>query len=159
MASKALVFFAGMGTTFAILGIGFGSGLMLAKTTMEPSASSQSVSDRLPRARVILPAPAEAAMPPQLPVGTFAAPEPPPPVTPVKEAQQAPEQDKQAERAERRKAEAEERARRKRYAERKARREAARLEQEQERRQQPSILAFGSNDGQRRGGGGFFPGN
>ncbi len=159
MASNARVFFAGMGTTFIILAIGFSSGLMLAKTTMEPPAPSTSVAGRVPPARVILPASAEATMPPQPLRETVAAPEPPSPVTPIKQAQQAPEQDKQAERAERRKAEAEERARRKKYAERKARKEAARLQQEQERRQQTGILAFGSDDYQRRGGGGFFPGN
>jgi hypothetical protein len=96
---------------------------------------------------------------------TAAAPEPPPPITPVKEAQQAPEKEKQAERAERRRAEAEERARRKMYAERKARREAARVarqqqeQQPQERRQQPGIVAFGSDGDQSRGGAGFFFGN
>ena len=153
MASNARIFFAGMGTTLVILAIGFSSGLMLAKTTLELPARSQSAADRVPPVRVILPASAETAMPPQ-PLAETVAPEPSPTVTPVKEAQQAPERDKRAERAERRKAEAVERARRKKYAERKARREAAHLTT-----QQPGILAFGSEDNQRRIGGGFFLGN
>jgi type IV secretory pathway VirB10-like protein len=159
MASNARVFFAGVGTTFVILAIGFGGGLMLAKTAMEPSASSHSIADQLPPVRVILPASAEAAMPPpQPPVEPAAAPEPSPPVMAAKEAQQAFEKEKQIERAERRKAEAEERARRKKYAERKARREAARLVNRQQE-QQPGILAFGVDGDQSRGGAGSFFGN
>jgi hypothetical protein len=152
MASNARLFFAGVGTTFVILAIGFGGGLMLAKTSMEPTAPSRPVADRLPPVRVILPASAEAATPPEVPVRTVTAPEPPPqPVTPPQE-QQAAERDRQGlERAERRKAQAEERARRKKYAERKARREAAGLVMHQ---QEPPILAFGED--QPRGGRGFF---
>jgi len=165
MASSARIFFAGVGTTFFILAVGFGGGLMLAKTAMEPAAPSRSVVDRLPPARIILPASAETATPSQPPADqptqqqpphqAVAPVEAPAPTPPVKEAQQAPEKDKQAERAERRKAEAEERARRRKYAERKAKREAARLamqQQEQVSRQQPGIMAFGRDDG----GGNFF---
>jgi hypothetical protein len=172
MASSARIFFAGVGTTFVILAIGFGGGLMLAKTAMEPAAPSRSLVDRLPPARIILPASAEAATPSQQPGDAGAgadegratrqqaphqavAPsDAPAPTVPVKEAQQAPEKDKQAERAERRKAEAEERTRRRKYAERKARREAARLAAQQEQqisRPQPGILAFGRDDDQSRG--------
>jgi type IV secretory pathway VirB10-like protein len=154
MASNSRVFFAGMGTTFIILAVGFGGGVILARTTMELPAPSPSLAARLPPARVILPASAEAAAQPQPLVETPAAPDPPPPVTPVKQVQQAQERDRQAERAEQRKAEAKERARRKRYAERKARLEAARLAAEQ-----PGVMAFGSDDYQRRGGGFFFPSN
>jgi outer membrane biosynthesis protein TonB len=157
MASNARIFFAGVGTTFVILAIGFGGGLILAKTAMEPSASSRSVADQPPPVRVILPASAEAAMPPQPPVEPAAAPEPAPPVA-VKETQQALEKEKQIERAERRKAEADERARRNKYAERKARREAARLVNRQQE-QQPGILAFGGDGDQSRGGAGLFFGN
>ena len=164
MASSARVFFAGVGTTFFILASGFGGGLMLAKTAMEPAAPSRSVVDHLPPARIILPASAQAATPSQ-PPGDQAAPhqagapvEAPAPTTHVKEVQQATEKDKQAERAERRKAEAEERARRRKYAERKARREAARLAMQQQEqqvsRQQPGIMAFGRDDG-----GSSFSGN
>ena len=154
MASNARVFFAGMGTTFIILAVGFGSGVILARTTMELPAQSPSLAARLPPARVILPASADAAAPPQPPVETVTAPEPPPPVTPVKQAQQPPERDRQAERAEQRRAEAEERARRRKYSERKARREAARLAA-----QQSGVMAFGSEDNQRRSGGFFLSGN
>ncbi|MCK1516103.1 hypothetical protein IVB22_26885 [Bradyrhizobium sp. 190] len=158
MASNARIFFAGAGTTFVILAIGFGGGLMLAKTAMEPSASSRPIADQLPPVRVILPASAEAAMPPQPPVEPAAAPEPSPPVMAAKDAQQDFEKEKQIERAERRKAEAEERARRKKYAERKARQEAARLVNRQQE-QQPGILAFGGGGDQSRGGAGLFFGN
>jgi type IV secretory pathway VirB10-like protein len=179
MASSARIFFAGVGTTFFILAIGFGAGLMLAKTAVEPAAPSRSLVDRLPPARIILPASAEAATPSQQPEDAravadegratqqrvlhqaVAASEAPAPTAPVKEVQQAPEKDKQAARAERHKAEAEERTRRRKYAERKARREAARLaaQQQQEQqpsRQQPGILAFGRDDDQSRGAGTFF---
>ena len=124
-----------------ILAIGFGGGLMLAKTAMEPSASSRLIADQLPRVRVIFPASAEAAMPPQPPVERAAAPEALPPVLAAKEARQAFESEKQIERAERSKTEAEELARRKTYAERKARREAARLVN-QKQEQQPGILSL-----------------
>lgn len=177
MASSAHIFFAGVGTTFFILAVGFGGGLMLARTAMEPAAPSPSLADRLPPARIILPASAEAATPSrqpgdaravadegratqqQVPHQAVAPSEAPAPTAPVKEAQQAPEKDKQAERAERRKAEAEELARRRKYAERKARREAARLATQQEQqlsRQQPGILAFGRDDDQSRGAGTLF---
>lgn len=154
MASNARVFFARMGTTFIIRAVGFGSGVILARTTMELPAPSPSLATRLPPARVILPASAEAVVPPQPLVETVAAPDPSPLVTPVKQAQQAQKRDNQAERAEQRKAEAEERARRKKYAERKAKREADRLAA-----QQPGVMAFGSDDNQRCGGGFFFPSN
>jgi hypothetical protein len=142
-----------------ILAVGFGGGLLLAKTAAEPAAPSRSVVDRLPPARIILPASAEAATPSVLPAvqatrqppphQAAAASETPAPAGPVKEAQQAAEKDQQAERAERRKAEAGQRARHRKYAERKARREAARLamQQEQVSRQQPGIMAFGRDDG------------
>ncbi|UPK02233.1 hypothetical protein [Bradyrhizobium sp. 170] len=161
MASNARAFFTGVGTTFVILAVGFGGGLMLAKTAMEPTAPSRPVVDGLPPARVILPASAEAAMPPQPPAETAATSEPSLPITPVKEVQPVPEKQKQAERAERRKAEAEQRAGRKKYAERKARREAARMakQEQQQHRQQPGIVAFGGDDDNYRAGGGSFFGN
>lgn len=159
MASNARVFFAGVGTTFFILAIGFSGGLMLAKSAMEPTASAPSIADRLPPARIILPASAEAATPSPSPVEAIPPSQPPTSPVPVKEAQPAPEKDKQVERAERRKAEAEERARRKKYAERKARREAARLaiqQKEQHQARQPGILAFGGDADQSSGAANFF---
>jgi hypothetical protein len=160
MASSGRIFFAGVGTTFVILAIGFGAGLMLAKASIEPSARSYSSAEPLPPVRVILPASAEPALPSQAPVQTADTLPEGQRAVPLKEAQQASETDKLIDRAERRKAEADERGRRKKVAERKARREAARLAQEQEQQQRPkqqaSILAFGQTDEQPRGGGGFF---
>jgi type IV secretory pathway VirB10-like protein len=168
MTSSTRAFFVGVGTTFVILSVGFGGGLMLAKKVMEPTppAPSRSLADRLPPARVILPTSAEAAAPPELPAAA-SAPETAPQVLqtqtvqpqpiPTKEVQQAPEKDRQAERAERRKAEAEERERRKRTAERKARREAARMAQQQQQSQQrPGIMAFGGDNEQPSFGSGLF---
>ena len=162
MNSSTRAFFVGVGTTFVILALGFGGGLMLAKSVMEPTppAPSRSLADRLPPARVILPTSAEAAAPPAPPAAA-PAPESVPQVAqtqilPPKEIQQAPEKDRQAERAERRKAEAEERERRKRTAERKARREAARIAQQQQAQQRPGIMAFGGDNEQPSFGGGLF---
>ena len=57
MTSSGRIFFAGVGTTFVILTIGFGAGLMLAKASIEPSARSYSSAEPLPPVRVILPRP------------------------------------------------------------------------------------------------------
>ena len=165
MTSSTRAFFVGVGTTIVILAVGFGGGLMLAKSVMEPTppGPSRALAGRLPPARVILPSSAEAAAPPEL---SAAAPETatqilqpqtvqPLPI-PTKEVQQAPEKDRQAERAERRKAEAEERERRKRTAERKARREAARIAQQQQSQQRPGIMAFGGDSEQPSFSGGLF---
>ncbi|NOJ43334.1 hypothetical protein [Bradyrhizobium australiense] len=166
------IFFAGVGTTILLIGAGLAGGLMLAKTAMEPTAptSNRFIASPSPPARVILPASAEAATPPEPSVAS--APHQPGAIAPVpaaapqviqaKEVQQAPERDKQAERAERRKAEAEERERRERMADRKARREAARIakqqhqQEQQQPRPQPGIVAFGGDYEQPRLGGGFF---
>jgi outer membrane biosynthesis protein TonB len=158
--SNARIFFAGVGTTILLIGTGFGGGLMLARTAMEPvPPSRETAADRLQPARIILPASAEAAPPPAPPATEVALPNPSPPLehaqTQVpppadvrtekdkraeraeneKQAERA-EKEKQAERAAQRKAEAEERDRRRRYAERKARREAARLKQQHDQQQQ-----------------------
>jgi hypothetical protein len=167
MASNARVFFAGVGTTFVILAVGFGGGLMLAKTSLEPSRPSRSVVDNLPPARVVLAASAEAATPSQAFAQSVAAPESPQFLlasgetqrAAENEARQAAERQKQtAERIERRKAE--ERARRKKNAEHKARREAARLalqqQEEQPGRSQAAIVALGREDGQARWSGPVF---
>jgi hypothetical protein len=158
MATNGRVFLAGVGTTFVILVMSFGGGLILARTSAPPHIH-QSAASLLPPVRVILPASAEPAMPPQEGGQIAEASEIPLPATPVKEVQQAPEKDKQIDRAERRKAEAEERLRRKKLAERKARREAARIvmrQQEQQPQQQAAIVAFGQDHDQPRSGGGFF---
>jgi len=166
--SNTRIFFAGVGTTFLLIGAGFGSGLMFAKTAMDPAAQTRiTAADKLPPVRVILPASAEPA-PSPLQLATPAAdpvpgPQRSPQVIPVSEVEaQAVEKDRHAERAEQRKAEAAERDRRKRTAERKARREAARAQQLQEQQQQdarrqarPGIMAFGGDDEPSKTGG-FF---
>jgi len=161
--SSTRAFFVGVGTTFIILGAGFGGGLMLAKNVMEPAPSAPFISPagRLPPARVILPASAEPAMPP---APSVAAPAPKsgpqvvqPQIIQTKEIQQPSEKDRQAERAERRKAETGERERRRRTAERKAKGEAARLARQQQQPQaQPGIMAFGGDNEQPSFGSGLF---
>jgi hypothetical protein len=164
-------FFAGVGTTFVILAIGFGGGLMMAKTAMEPRAFEQARSpapaDATPPIRVILPASSEPAMPPQpslmTPQHTAQQTSSPPaaPAPAVKEAGATP--DKAVEKVDTRKAEADERERRKRAAERKARlasEKARRQQQPQQRevaeRRDAPIMAFGSDEAPRRSGFGFF---
>ena len=67
MASTSRIFFAGVGTTFVILALGFGGGLMLANTALkEPSSlQARANSNSMSPVRVILPTTAEAAQPPQ----------------------------------------------------------------------------------------------
>jgi len=166
MATRATTFFAGVGTTIVILAAGFGGGLMMARTTLEPNvaASGRSVTDRLPPARVVLSASAEAATPREAQVAAVPVPEAAPPAPLLVQThdvqatvEKEKEKDKQAERAERRKAEADERERRKRVAARRATREAARMakqQEQQQRPQQPGIMAF--DDAQPRAG---FSGN
>lgn len=169
MASTGSIFFAGVGSTFAILAIGFGGGFLMANSTLhDGSAQKRASSEPPPAVRVVLPASAEPAS--QV---TAAGPveTPAPATTPEQQATpqgipneiQTQEKDKQAERADQRKAEVAER-RRKRYAERKARREAARAKQEEQREQQqqearrpeqPGIMAFDADNEQPRPGG-FF---
>ena len=48
MSSNARIFFAGVGTTFAILAVGFGAGLMMASSTLPDTAGrAGSTSERL----------------------------------------------------------------------------------------------------------------
>ena len=153
-------FFAGVGTTFVILAVGFGGGLMMAHTAMEPHVvekQARAPADATPSVRVILPASAEPAMPPQPSLTQVEHTVPTPPPTPaLKEASIS---EKQVEKVDTRKAEAEERERRKRSAERKAKRLAEKArhqqQQEQERRDAP-ILAFGGDELRGRTGLGFF---
>jgi hypothetical protein len=155
MATKAGIFFAGVGTTFVILGAGFGGGLLMANSALQEAPTYQArvaPSAPLP-VRVILPSTAEAAQPPQPPVQQVAAatPEPAPPqLQPAVDSQAAAE--RQVDKTDTKKAEAEEKERRKRYAERKAKRQAAeraRRQQQQvvqgERRDAP-VMAFGGDE-------------
>jgi hypothetical protein len=66
MATNTGAFFVGVGTTFAILAFGFGGGLMMARTAMEPRAElhAQVPQETAPPVRVILPASSEPAQPP-----------------------------------------------------------------------------------------------
>jgi hypothetical protein len=159
--TNARIFFAGIGTAILLIGAGFSGGLMVAKTAMEPVAasSSRAVANGLPPARVILPASAEAASPPQPPFATVAAPvgEPASRIIQTNEVQQSPERERAAERAERRKAEADQRELRKLVAERKAKRDAARIaKQQQEQQQAPGVMAFARDDEHPPARGGFF---
>jgi hypothetical protein len=158
MASTGRVFFAGVATTFVILTIGFGGGVMLAKSAVEPSAERPSSANVLP-VRVILPASAEPAAQPQPPV-RIAEPENPPRPAATQDAPQVIQTDQKSEGAQRRRAIAEEQTRKK-LAERKARREAARIaiqqqEHQQRQKRQVGIVAFGPDDAQPPGGGAFF---
>jgi hypothetical protein len=160
MASNAGIFFAGVGTTFIILGAGFGGGLMMAKSALnEPTGYQTRASAEPPSpARVILPSSAEAARPPQPPQHIDATPQPPPQMQPVKEAE--PSVEKPVDKMDTRKAEAERREHRKRYAERKAKRQAERTKRQQQieqgERLEAPILAFGGDERRQSGGFGFF---
>ena len=155
MASNAGIFFAGVGTTFIILGAGFGGGLMMAKSALEEPTGyrSPAPSEPLPPVRVILPSTTEAALPPQTPkeqqvLAASSEPPPQPQPQPAKEVVQAPVE-QQVDEVDTRKAKAEERARRKRVAERKAKRlaaERAKLQHiEPDERPRGPIMAFGGD--------------
>ena len=161
MASNAGIFFEGMGTTFIILGAGFGGGLMMAKSALNEPIGYRNVASvpEPPLAdRVVLPSSAEAAQPPQPPPQIVAAPQPPSEIKPVKEAE--PPVEKQVEKIDTRKAEAEQRERRKRYAERKAKWKAEKAKRElrieQAERQEAPIMAFGGDERRQSAGFGFF---
>jgi glycosyl transferase family 4 len=159
MASNAGIFFAGLGTTFIILGAGFGGGLMMATSALkEPVGYQKHTSDEPPPpARVILPSTAEAAQPPQPSQQTATAEEPPLPPT-LQQVELAVQ--KQVEKVDTKKAESEQRERRKRYAERKARRQAESAKRQQQiehgESQEAPILAFVGDEHRRNGGFGFF---
>ena len=162
MASNAGIFFAGVGTTFIILGAGFGGGLMMATSALkEPTEYQNRASAERPSpARVILPSTAEAAQPPQASqqIATVAEPASPPTLQAVKESQAPVE--RQVEKVDTRKAEAEQREHRKRYAERKAKRQAERAKRQQQieqgEHQEAPIMAFGGDEPRRNGGFGLF---
>ena len=157
MATNTGAFFVGVGTTFAILALGFGGGLMMAKTAMEPRVEQHARIDResSPPVRVILPASSGPAQSPQPSTSTITEHAlPTSAASPLKEAL-VPE--KSSEKVDTRKANAEERERRKRYADRKARRTAERAKRKQEMdvgpREAP-IVAFGGDESRQRSG--FF---
>jgi type IV secretory pathway VirB10-like protein len=157
MATSAGAFFAGIGTTFAILALGFGGGLMMANSALkEPGGyQSRAASEAPVPVRVILPTSAEAAQPPQQPQQQASPPLDPPPTAPPAKAVHAPAE-KQVEKTETRKAEAQERERKRRHAQRQARR-LEEVRARQQRRQQPRelqdapIMAFGGDSSPRPG--------
>ena len=161
MASNVRIFFAGVGTTFILLGVGFGGGLMMAKSALEePTGDRSRASSELPPARVILPSTTEAALPPQTPkeqqvVAASSEPAPQPQAQPAKEVVQAPVQ-QQVDKVDTQKAKAEERARRKRVAERKAKRPAAEKAKQQhiepDERPRGAVMAFGGDEPRQSGG-------
>ena len=150
-------FFAGVATTFVILGVGFGGGLLMANNALKEQAPYQK--NRVEQAspvRVILPTTAEAAQAPT-PVQEVSAVEPAPA---SREPAKVTAPEKKVEKVDIKKAETEVRERRKRYAERKARREAAHTRQHMEPRdQEPRVLAFGSDEPRQPIGFGFFGNN
>jgi len=156
MPSNASIFFAGIGTTFLILGAGFGSGMMMANSALkEPNHSQSRTTAEAPTPlRVVLPSSAAAAEPKQPPQQAVPAIEAAAPaqIAPAKEAQALPDK---VEKADTRKAEVEQRERRQRSAERKAKRLAARRSHQppaQQRGEAP-VMAFGGDES--RQGGGF----
>jgi hypothetical protein len=156
MATSTGAYFAGIGTTFVVLATGFGGGLMMANSALKEPGGYQprAVSEPLHPVRVILPASAEAAQPPQQPLAS-STPEPVAQPEIPKQVQAIPEK------PDTRKPAAEERERKRRYAERKAKRQAevrARQQREQREprgREDAPILAFGGDNSERLGGG-FF---
>jgi hypothetical protein len=153
MASSARIFFAGVGTTFLILGVGFGGGVMMADSAFKNSTTSQAQARIESPVRVILPT-TQAAQPPQSEVQpqsqqvTAVAAAPLVPVTqPLKEL------GTRTESVDVRKEVAEERRR---HAERRAKRQAERTRRQQQVQpsQAATVMAFGREEPQR--GLGFF---
>lgn len=143
MVSTARIFFAGVGTTFGILAVGFGAGAFLATSTMNDISAQKRATKELPAvSRVIYPTSAEPAL-----QAIAAVPETKPVAQPAPELQAPPE--RQVEKAEPKKRRELRTERRKpnaeRYAERKARRNQ-RLEAP--RQESPGILAFGRDEPQ-----------
>ena len=166
MALNLRIFFAGVGTTFILLGVGFGGGLMMAKLALEePTGDRSRASSELPPARVILPSTTEAGLPPHPPkeqqvvAASSGNRLPKPQAQPAKEVVQAPVQ-QQVDKVDTRKANAEERARRKRVAERKAEQLAAERAKQQhvepDERPRGPVMAFGGDEPRQSGGFGFF---
>ena len=149
MGSNARIFFAGVGTTFVILAVGFIGGLMLAKSALHDRPQQiRASSEPAPGMRVILPPSPEPST--QVSERTV-SPEPKPLVQPAQQVQAPVEQ--QVEKADPKKTERDLKAERRRYAERKARRiAAARAHLQIEPREQtiPGIMAFGGNDSRTR---------
>ncbi|MBR1279641.1 hypothetical protein [Bradyrhizobium sp. AUGA SZCCT0283] len=146
MASNARIFFAGIGTSFLILAVGFSAGLMLAKSALHDPPAQNRTSEPSPAMRVILPASAE-------PAQQITAAAPAPVAQPQAQTGQEPQTQvaqKSSENGAQGSSIRDERAeRRKRDAARKAKRiAAAKARQRMERQQptEPGILAFGNDE-------------
>jgi len=143
MASNASIFFAGIGTTFIIIGAGSGGGLMLANSAVHNvPAQTRASSHPIDPVRVILPTTAEAAEAPQPRVAAVSQPVPAPEIKVA---------EKQVENVDTRRAEVERLERKKHSEERKARKIAAarakrqmdaKQQLEQQHSPQPGIMAF-----------------
>lgn len=165
MAAKERIFFAGVATTFAILAIGFGGGLLMASSTLRDEAVQKRSTIEPPRAaRMIYPPSAEPSLQVTAAVPQTASAEPtqpaqvvqaPPQMSPAIQAEREKQAEKQADRAARRKAAAAARERHKRLAEMKVRREALARQQQEARPQEPRIMAFDAGDERPRATG-FF---
>lgn len=134
-------------TTLVILGLGFGGGLMLARSALkEPSGyQTRANAAQITPVRVILPASAEPAQPPQPSSAVSAL---PPQAQPVSDVQAPVQKTVASAETGKKSAVADERRElRQRYAERKARRMAARAGQMERNRErfEPGILAFGGD--------------
>jgi type IV secretory pathway VirB10-like protein len=150
MASSARIFFAGVGTTFVILAMGFSGGILLANSTSNGAAAQKHAMSEPPTpARIVYPSSAEAALPvAAVPIESTPA----PPPQPSAQAASTSEAQPQSQVEERSKTRRELRAdRRQRYAERRARRHERRFEVPT--RREPGMMAF---DGNAAPSGGFF---
>ncbi len=157
MSSKVGIFFAGVGTSLVILAVGFAGGFIVARPAPKQQAGYQTRAgtEGITPVRVIMPASAEPAQPPQPQTAAVAAPEPAPQVQPSLNEVQAPV-DRPVEKADKNSAESEERQHRRRYAQYKAKRIAAARARKQEAqmgaRYEPGPMAYG-DDRPRFGGG------
>jgi hypothetical protein len=148
MASNAVVFLAGVGTTFAVLTAGFSGGLVFTKAAFEDRpAPTRADPGPAPRVRVILPAYAEPA-PSLTSVSNQNQPDAPAAAkSEVQPARDAPISVAQ-EKTDMRKAERQARFEARRQAERKARKIAAALAKQRMealRREEPAMMAFGGD--------------
>jgi hypothetical protein len=149
MASSARIFFAGVGTTFAILAIGFGGGLILAKSAIhDQPAQVRASSESRAGTRVILPTSAEPAL--QVTAAVQALPQSQPQQQVQPQAQLQPVvavTEPPVDKGDAKKAERDAKAERKRQAERKARRLAERVRRGGEPQlREPNIMAFGVDE-------------
>jgi hypothetical protein len=150
MASSARTFFAGVGTTFAILAVGFGGGILMANSTSSGTPAQKHTSSEPPAAtRIVYLSSAEPALPVAAPVPT--EPTPAPSSQASTQAVATSETPPQSQVEERSKTRRELRADRRRHAERRAHRHQRPLESPDQR--EPRIMAF---DGGAAPRGGFF---